>query len=107
MPSIVDHMKTFTSRLSAAARTDEPVTIVSYAGALTADIIGQVALGYDLRAQTTKDGEGEREPYGIITCIAKILEWMRAPAKATNIFHRMNFLRPFVLRHYEKYSQSL
>ncbi|KAI9723680.1 MAG: hypothetical protein M1812_000980 [Candelaria pacifica] len=102
MPSIVDHMKTFTSRLSAAAKSQKPVTIVTYTGALTADIIGQVALGYDMRAQTTKHGEGERGPYGIMTCITKILEWMKVPSKATNILHRMNFVRPFVLRRYEK-----
>ncbi|KAI9758853.1 MAG: hypothetical protein M1835_000509 [Candelina submexicana] len=102
MPFIVGHMKTFTSRLSSAAESREPVPIVSYTGALTADIIGQVALGYDMHAQTTKNGEGERGPYGIFTCIAKILEWMKAPSKTTNIFHRMNFLRPFVLRRYEK-----
>ncbi|KAH0542811.1 hypothetical protein FGG08_002859 [Glutinoglossum americanum] len=92
----------FTNKIHKAATTQSVITLSDYVQDLTVDIIGEVVMGYDFRAQLTEDGYGEKGPKGVLTAMKMILGWMFNEEKALNPFHRFNFLRPIMLRYYSR-----
>jgi hypothetical protein len=78
------------------------VTLGNYIQDLIIDIIGEVMMEYDFKAQVTDDATGEKGPKGILTALGKIIEWTYNEEKAFNPFHRFNLLRPVVLRYYSR-----
>lgn len=99
---IIRETNIFVSRLEGAAKTGEVVRLGEWLRDLAIDVIGQVAIEYPMRAQVSKEGEGEKSEDGIITLIARIQSWTYRGQDLMNPFHQFNFLRPFVLRYYAR-----
>src|SRR5271154_3034110 len=71
-PSIVSKTRIFLDRLKAVAKTGETFTLADYAKDLTTDIITQLTIEKDLKAQLTPEGTGEKNLFGILTASRRL-----------------------------------
>lgn len=67
IPVVLDHVNTMMSRLFVAANTNATIRMIDLAKDFSADVAAQLALGLDLEVQKSKDGEGEKSRFGLIT----------------------------------------
>ncbi|KAH0548621.1 hypothetical protein GP486_007835, partial [Trichoglossum hirsutum] len=102
IPLMLRKTRIFTNKLRTAAASQAVVTFGNYVQDLTVDIIGEVVVEHDLRAQLTEEGEGEKGPGGVLMTLDKILEWTYNEQRALNPFHRFSILRPIMLRYYSR-----
>jgi hypothetical protein len=102
LPLILHKSRIFTSKLRVAAISQEAITLGNYIQDLTVDIIGEVVMEHDFKAQVTENGKGEKGPKGMLTALKKIVEWTYNEEKALNPFHRFSLLRPVMLRYYSR-----
>ncbi|KAI9816488.1 MAG: hypothetical protein M1827_001620 [Pycnora praestabilis] len=59
---VVGKANVFVSQMKSAAKKQEVVSLVHYTQALTLDIIGEVTMGHDMHAQSSKDEEQISDP---------------------------------------------
>lgn len=69
--------------------------------ALTIDIITEIAMQKDLRAQLTPAGEGENRTLGILNAQKRLGELAWKAEKSFNPAYRLNFARPIKELFYE------
>lgn len=73
-PSVATKAQVFVNRLEEAASNGKTFTPANYAKGLTADIVTQFAIEWDLQAQSTPEGKGEKGLFGILTASHQLSE---------------------------------
>lgn len=66
---ILDHTDIFVNKLLVAARDEVDVVLGDALADLATDIISSCIIGYNMESQTSSDGEKEKGPEGLLTCL--------------------------------------
>ncbi|KAK2042430.1 cytochrome P450, partial [Colletotrichum somersetense] len=66
---IIELTDVFITKLSAADQTNSDVSLGDLLADLTTDVIGSCVVGYEIDAQLSEEGEKEKGPNGLLTCL--------------------------------------
>ncbi|CAE7211579.1 hypothetical protein HRS9139_09248 [Pyrenophora teres f. teres] len=66
---IVELTDIFVAKLCAASRSDTDVSLGDLLADLATDVIGSCVVAYEMDAQLSEDGEKEKGPMGLLTCL--------------------------------------
>ena len=92
-PLVVQKMSVFVSRLKDRAKTGDAFTLLNLAMDLTTDIVTELAMGYDLQAQSTANGEKEKATLGILTASRSLTPLIFKMGQGIG-FHNIDPIRP-------------
>ncbi|KAL9620328.1 MAG: hypothetical protein Q9160_005127 [Pyrenula sp. 1 TL-2023] len=111
IPVVLGHVTTLMSRIFAAADTCATIRMDVLAKDFSADVSAHLALGQDLQVQKSKDGEGVKSRFGLITTMHTLahlypktpmsrFEFIRKAKTAfySRLFdaHALRYLKPFL-----------
>ncbi|KAK2025336.1 cytochrome P450 [Colletotrichum zoysiae] len=96
---IVELTDVFVGKLCAAARADGDVTLGDLLADLATDVIGSCVVGYDIDAQSSEEGEKEKGPDGLLTCLRESVA-LQPLALGPGFFQRLSAKRK--LKHYKR-----
>lgn len=97
---IVTRVKIFVDRLQELAKTDAIFRMADYSQDLTLDIITQLAIAKDLKAQSTPEGQGEKSTLGLLTVSRRLSELVYAVGQGIGL-HMIDPIRPIKLFIYQ------
>jgi cytochrome P450 len=99
--SVVSKTELFVERLKKAAEDGSPFKLADYAKDLTTDIITQLTIAKDLRAQSTPEGHGEKSLTGLLTASRRLSELVYAVGQGIG-YHMIDPIRPMKAFYYEQ-----
>lgn len=99
--SVVSKTELFVDRLKQAAEDGSPFKLANYAKDLTTDIITQLTIAKDLRAQSTPEGQGEKSLTGLLTASRRLSELAYAVGQGIG-YHMIDPIRPMKAFYYEQ-----
>jgi cytochrome P450 len=99
--SVVSKTEIFVERLKQAAETNVPFKLGDYAKDLTTDIITQLTIAKDLKAQSTPEGQGEKSLTGLLTASRRLSELVYAVGQGIG-YHMIDPIRPLKAFYYEQ-----
>jgi len=100
-PSVVAQTKVFVRRLEEAAADGRVFALGDYAKDLTTDIITQLTIERDLKAQSTPEGRDEKGLFGILRASRRLSELTPKIGTGLKLLHRLNLVRPIKAVFYE------
>lgn len=101
-PLIISKTRIFIDRLKAVAQTGEVVELKDYTQDLTTDIITQLTIEKDFRAQDTPEGEGHKGRLGLLTASRDLSNLMFKTGQGFNPFKYFDIVRPTKAWFYEQ-----
>lgn len=104
MSRVVNHTEVFVARLLEAARTEVDVALGDLLSDLATDVIGSCIIGYDLGSQTSAEGEREKGPDGILTCLRQSVALQPQFFGSGLSAHIRRLIAIRKLKHYQRYA---
>lgn len=101
-PLIISKTRIFIDRLKAVAKTGEVFELKDYSQDLTTDIITQLTIEKDFRAQTTPEGQGHKSRLGLLTASRDLSNLMFKTGQGFNPFAYFDIIRPTKAWFYEQ-----
>ncbi|KAK5055348.1 hypothetical protein LTR84_013098 [Exophiala bonariae] len=101
-PLIISKTRIFIDRLKGVAKTGEVFELKDYSQDLTTDIITQLTIEKDFRAQTTPEGQGHKSRLGLLTASRDLSELMFKTGQGFNPFAYFDIIRPTKAWFYEQ-----
>ena len=101
-PWILEKVQVFVNKLDKATETGEVITLGDYAADLTTDVVTELAMETDFKAQSTPPGQGEKSFWGVLNMSRRLSELAPEVGKGLNIKKRLNLMHPILSFMYEK-----
>ena len=91
--SLVSQVGIFVQRLRSLAETGETFKMADYAKDLTTDVITQLTVAKDFKAQSTPNGSGEKSRFGLLTASRRLSEITYSVGQGIGL-HMIDPIRP-------------
>lgn len=105
--SVVSRVEIFVGRLQSLAKSGAVFRMRDYSQDLTTDIITQLAIAKDFKAQSTPQGHGEKSRAGLLTASRLLSEMVYAVGQGMGL-HMLDPIRPLKSLFYENiYNRKL